>query len=206
MYQYENNLYKSGHKLIAGTDEVGRGPLAGPVVAAAVILNPDITIEGLNDSKKLSETKRNELSKQIKEKAIASTITHISPREIDQINIYKASQKAMIKAIEKLDPKPDYILSDAMQLPGIPIPCMSIIKGDSKSASIAAASILAKVNRDAYMVKLAKKYPKYAFDQHKGYPTKKHLEALKKYGVLDVHRKSFAPVHDQLYKQQKLDI
>lgn len=196
MYNFEIELLNKGHQYIAGCDEVGRGPLAGPVVAAAVILDPFNKIEGLNDSKKLSEKKRQVLSKEIMEKAIAYKITYIYPKEIDKINIYQASKKAMIESIKALDVKPTFILSDAMPLNEIDIPHLSIIKGDSKSATIAAASIIAKVERDNYMIELSKKYPEYGFEKHKGYPTKMHLEALKKYGVLDVYRKTYKPVYD----------
>ena len=206
MYSYENKLLKEGHLYIAGCDEVGRGPLAGPVVAAAVILNPDIFIEGLNDSKKLSEKKRIALDIEIREKALAYKIIYIYPKEIDKINIYQASKKAMIEALKALDPKPSYVLSDAMPLEELCIPFESIIKGDSKSATIAAASIIAKVERDNYMVEMSKIYPNYGFEKHKGYPTKQHVEALNKYGVLDIHRTSYKPVADVINKQMKLEI
>ena len=200
MYDYENELLNKGHKFIAGCDEVGRGPLAGPLVAAAVILDPFNKIEGLNDSKKLSEKKRLILSKEIMEKAIAYKITYIYPEEIDKINVYQASKKAMIESIKAMDVVPSFILSDAMPLNEIDIPHLSIIKGDSKSATIAAASILAKVERDNYMIELSKKYPEYGFEKHKGYPTKMHLEALRKYGVLDIYRKTYKPVYDLINK------
>lgn len=206
LYEYENKLWRLGHNLIAGCDEVGRGPLAGPVVAAAVILDMNHKIEGLNDSKKLSEKKRITLEKEIKEHAIAYKIIYIYPEEIDQINIYQASKKAMIEAIESLEYRPTFILSDAMPLDAIGIPYESIIKGDSKSATIAAASILAKQERDRYMVEMSKKYPEYGFEKHKGYPTKLHLEALDKYGVLDIHRKTYKPVYDILNKQVQMDL
>jgi len=206
MYEFEKELLNKGHNYIAGCDEVGRGPLAGPVVAAAVILDPFNKIEGLNDSKKLSEKRRNVLSKEIKEKAIAYQITYIYPKEIDKINIYQASKKAMIMSILALNVKPSFVLSDAMPLKELGIPYLSIIKGDAKSATIAAASIIAKVERDNYMVELSKKYPEYGFEKHKGYPTKIHLEALKKYGVLDIHRKTYKPVDDIINKQMKIDI
>jgi len=206
MYNFELELLNKGHKYIAGCDEVGRGPLAGPVVAAAVILDPLNKIEGLNDSKKLSEKKRNLLSKEIKEKAIAYKITYIYPKEIDKINIYQASKKAMIESILALDVKPSFVLSDAMPLKALKIPYLSIIKGDAKSATIAAASIIAKVERDNYMIELSKKYPEYGFEKHKGYPTKMHKEALEKYGVIDVYRKTYKPVYDILNKQMKIAI
>lgn len=206
LYSFETDLQKEGHILIAGCDEVGRGPLAGPVVAAAVILDKDNLIEGLNDSKKLSEKKRIILDKEIKEKAIAYKIVYIWPDEIDKINIYQASKKAMIEALLSLNPKPTYILSDAMPLGDIGIPYESIIKGDSKSATIAAASIIAKQERDRYMVQMSEKYPEYGFEKHKGYPTKQHLEALRQHGVLDIHRKTYKPVYDILNRQESLGI
>lgn len=206
MYSYENELLKNGHIYIAGCDEVGRGPLAGPVVAAAVILNPEVQIEGLNDSKKLSEKKRIALDIEIREKALAFKIVYIYPTEIDKINIYQASKKAMIEAIKALNLQPSFILSDAMPLDELNIPFESIIKGDSKSATIAAASIIAKVERDSYMVKMSEEYPKYGFEKHKGYPTKQHIEALGKYGVLDIHRKTYKPVADRINKQVHFDL
>ena len=206
MYNYENDLLDKGHLYIAGCDEVGRGPLAGPVVAAAVILNPDVLIEGLNDSKKLSMKKRVALDIEIREKALAFKIVYIYPDEIDKINIYQASKKAMIEAIKELDIVPSYVLSDAMPLNDLGIPYLSIIKGDTKSATIAAASIIAKVERDNYMVQMSELYPEYGFEKHKGYPTKQHVEALNKFGVLDIHRKTYKPVSDVINKQIKLDI
>ncbi len=206
MYSYENKLFKEGHLYIAGCDEVGRGPLAGPVVAAAVILNPGVVIEGLNDSKKLSEKKRIALDIEIREKALAFKIVYIFPKEIDKINIYQASKKAMMEALKELNPKPSFVLSDAMPLNELGIPFESIIKGDSKSATIAAASIIAKVDRDNYMVKMSEKYPEYGFEKHKGYPTKQHIEALNKYGVLDIHRKTYKPVVDKINEQLHFDV
>ncbi len=205
MYQYENDALSKGFKYIAGTDEVGRGPLAGPVVAAAVVLDPKDKIEGLNDSKKLSEKIREELFEEIHKRAMDIKVIYIWPEEIDKINIYQASKKAMIEAINSLE-KCDYILSDAMPLGGIGIPFESIIKGDSKSASIAAASIIAKVERDRYMKKMAEQYPEYGFEKHKGYPTKLHLEALNKCGITPIHRKSYKPVHDVLNIQMQLKL
>lgn len=205
MYEFENNLYQLGYKTIAGTDEVGRGPLAGPLVCAAVILDPDITIYGLNDSKKLSEAKRVRIAEEIKKYAIAYSIVYIYEEEIDHINIYQASKKGMLEAIDDLSVEPDFILSDAMPL-GDDIPHEAIIKGDSKSASIAAASIIAKVERDHYMVKIAEKYPEYGFEQHKGYPTKQHLDAIEKHGICDIHRKTYKPIKDKLQNQMKLEI
>ena len=204
MYKYEEALQKRGYRRIAGTDEVGRGPLAGPLVCAAVILDPQNPIEGLNDSKKLSEKKREFLFDEIKEKAMAFSIVYIDEETIDEINVYQASKKGMLEAINKLSIEAEYVLSDAMPLGDIKHE--SIIKGDTKSASIAAASILAKVDRDRFMVALAKKYPEYGFEKHKGYPTKQHLEALNRYGVLDIHRKTYKPVYDKLNEQFSLDI
>lgn len=206
MYEYEEKLWKNGHTYIAGCDEVGRGPLAGPVVASAVVLDPLHPIAGLNDSKKLSEKRRKELFEEINRHALAVSTVFISPGEIDEINIYQASKKAMMEAINSLNVKADFVLSDAMPLGGLDVPFESIIKGDAKSASIAAASIVAKVTRDAYMVKVAKEYPMYGFEKHKGYPTKMHKEALLVHGVCPIHRKTYAPVRDAMYKQEHLDL
>lgn len=206
LYSFETELLQKGHTFIAGCDEVGRGPLAGPVVAAAVILNPDIKIDGLDDSKKLSEKKRDALDIEIRKKALAYKIIYIYPKEIDKINIYQASKKAMIEAIKGLEIEPSFILSDAMPLNELGIPFESIIKGDSKSATIAAASIIAKVERDKYMVKMSERYPNYGFEKHKGYPTKIHIEALKKYGVLEIHRRTYKPVYELLNVQTNLNI
>ncbi|MGD9964233.1 MAG: ribonuclease HII [Candidatus Izemoplasmatales bacterium] len=196
MYKYELKLKNEGYRLIAGTDEVGRGPLAGGVLAAAVILDPNNPIEGLNDSKKLSEKKRIELNKEIKEKALTYAYAYVNERIIDEINIYQASKLAMIRAISYLKVKPEYILSDAMPLKETNIPYQAIIKGDSLSATIAAASIIAKVKRDEIMDSFALIYPNYGFEKHKGYPTKLHLETLRKYGPVKIHRKTYKPVKD----------
>lgn len=204
MYDFEDKYHNLGYKNIAGTDEVGRGPLAGPLVCASVILDPNNEIKGLNDSKKLTEKKREILDIEIREKALAYSVVFIEIEEIDKLNIYQASKKGMIDALKKLSIKPDFVLSDCMPLGDIPHE--SIIKGDSKSATIAAASIIAKVARDNHMIELSKKYPEYGFESHKGYPTKKHLEALDKYGVLDIHRRSYKPVYERLNKQVTLDI
>lgn len=206
MYKYEQALWSQGHSYVAGCDEVGRGPLAGPVVASAVILDPTYTIAGLDDSKKLTEKKRDLLFDEIMDHALAVSTVFITAKEIDDLNIYQASKKAMMSAIHGLKQRPTYVLSDAMPLTGLGIPFESIIKGDSKSASIAAASIVAKVTRDQYMVRLAKDYPMYGFDKHKGYPTKMHKEALKLHGVTKFHRKTYAPVRDVLFSQQQLNI
>jgi ribonuclease HII len=191
----ENKIVRQGYSAIAGIDEVGRGPLAGPVVAAAVILPQDFYLPGINDSKQLSETKRNEFYDVIREKAVSIGIGMIDAEEIDTINIYEATKKAMLYAISNLQRNPDYLLIDAMKL-DTPYPQESIIKGDSKSVSIAAASIVAKVTRDKLMKEYALTYPGYGFDKNAGYGTKGHLEGLKQSGVTPIHRKSFAPVRD----------
>ncbi|WP_281358121.1 ribonuclease HII [Bacillus haikouensis] len=191
----ENKIVRQGYSAIAGIDEVGRGPLAGPVVAAAVILPQDFYLPGINDSKQLSETKRNEFYDVIREKAVSIGIGMIDAEEIDTINIYEATKKAMLYAISNLQRNPDYLLIDAMKL-DTPYPQESIIKGDSKSVSIAAASIVAKVTRDKLMKEYALTYPGYGFDKNAGYGTKGHLEGLKQNGVTPIHRKSFAPVRD----------
>lgn len=199
-HEIEIRLNNEGYELIAGTDEVGRGPLAGPVVAACCIMPKDCYIEGVTDSKKISEKNRKVLETIIKEKAISYKVVFIDPKKIDEINIYEASRLAMTTAINTLDVKPDYVLADAMPL-FIDIKTESIIKGDEKSFTIACASILAKVARDEYMVELDKLYPEYGFAKHKGYPTKQHLEAIKQYGILDSHhRKSYAPVMEEVLK------
>ena len=193
--EYENRLEKEGYKLIGGTDEVGRGPLVGPVVAACCVLGPDFKLEGLTDSKKLSEKKRDLYAAYIKEHAIAYGIGIVSPEEIDKINILEASRKAMMIAIAEVRKKVkmDYVLSDAMKI-DIDIPVLPIIKGDAKSINIAAASVIAKVTRDKMMYDLDKLHPEYGFASHKGYPTKKHLEAIEKYGLIDGYRLTYEPV------------
>lgn len=192
---FERELYDKGIKYIAGVDEVGRGPLFGPVIAAAVILKKGYNLKGLTDSKKLSEKKRNEFYEIIKKDAVAIGIGIIDEKKIDEVNIYEATKLAMKEAINNLKVKPEHILIDAMPLE-LEIPTTSIIKGDSKSESIAAASVIAKVTRDSMMYEMDKKYPLYGFGSHKGYPTKKHIEALKEYGVIDGYRKTFTPVKD----------
>lgn len=192
LLKYEKELYKEGYELIAGTDEAGRGPLCGPVVAAAVILPKNYKLEGLNDSKQLSEKKRDKYFKIIKKDAISYGISIVDAKTIDEINIYEASRKAMLEAISKLDVTPDFVLTDAMPLPIDNF--KAIIHGDALSLSIAAASVLAKVTRDEIMYELDKKYPEYGFKSHKGYPTKKHLENIKKYGILDNYRLTYKPV------------
>jgi len=183
--------------LLAGTDEAGRGPLVGNVVAAAVILNPDETINGLDDSKKLTEKKRLLLAAEIKQKALAWSVVSISPQQIDQMNILQASLFAMRTAAENLKPRPDHVFVDGNKtLPDCFCDNTAIIKGDSRVAEISAASILAKVERDAQMLELHKQYPAYGFDKHKGYPTKLHREVLNKIGPCPEHRRSYAPVRD----------
>lgn len=181
-------------KLLAGVDEVGRGPLAGPVVAAAVILDPDKPIIGLADSKKLSEKKREFLFTEIIEKAIAWSITRASVEEIDELNILHASMLAMRRAVEHLSPAPEYVLVDGNRCPEMAFPCEAVVKGDARVEAIAAASILAKVSRDREMVELDSVYPGYGLAKHKGYPTKAHLEAINLLGVNNLYRKTFGPV------------
>ncbi len=195
LYKYEKELWNSGINMVAGVDEVGRGPLIGPVVTACVILPHDFILPGLTDSKKLTEKKRNEFYDYIMAHSIAVEVGECSPEEIDEINIYEASRKAMIKAINKVNEKVkiDHVLVDAMPL-NIDIPSTSIIKGDAKSITIAAASVIAKVTRDRMMIELDKKYPQYGYASHKGYPTKKHLEAINEYGLISGYRKTYGPV------------
>ncbi len=194
LLKYEKELYKDHITLIAGVDEAGRGPLVGPVVAAAVILPKDYSLEGLNDSKQLSEKKREKFFEILQKEAVSIGVGIVSAKEIDEINILEASRKAMYMAIEKLDVKPEYILSDAMKLDDIDIPSRPIIHGDALSLSIAAASVIAKVTRDHIMYELDKLYPMYNYKKNKGYPTKEHLELMKKYGIFDEYRMSFKPV------------
>lgn len=194
-YKYERELNIQGIKLIAGVDEVGRGPLIGPVVAAAVILPVDFKLDGLTDSKKLSEKKREYFYKIIKEKAIAIGVGVISEKRIDEINIYEATKEAMREAINKLDVVPEHILIDAMKL-DLDIPSTSIIKGDLLSITISAASVIAKVERDHMLYEIDKEYPMYDLKNNKGYGTKKHLDAIKEYGITKYHRLSFKPVFE----------
>ena len=193
MKEFENELYESGIKYIAGIDEVGRGPLVGPVVTAAVILPKDFYDERINDSKKLTEKKRELLYDVIMENAVSVGIGISSEDVIDDINILEATKKAMIEAVNNLSVKPEHLLIDAVKL-NVDIPQTSIIKGDAKSESIAAASVIAKVTRDSMMYELSKDFPEYEFDKHKGYPTKKHIENVKKYGLLDIYRFTFKPI------------
>ena len=201
MKEYEQELYDKGITLIAGVDEVGRGPLVGPVVTSAVILPVDYYDERINDSKKITEKKREMLFDVIKENALSIGIGISSEKVIDEINILEATKKAMKEAINNLDIKPEHVLIDAVKL-DIDIPSTSIIKGDAKSQSIAAASIIAKVTRDRMMIELDKEHPEYDFKHHKGYGTKKHIEAIYKYGVLDNHRKTFEPIASIISEKQ----
>ncbi|MCW9012818.1 MAG: ribonuclease HII [Gammaproteobacteria bacterium] len=184
----------SPYKFIAGVDEAGRGPLVGAVVAAAVILDPAKPIVGLNDSKKLSEKKRNVLAEQIKNHALCWKIVSVAAAEIDQINILQASLMAMKQAVERLEIEPDIALIDGNKCPELSCKTAAIVKGDARVSAIAAASILAKVDRDQQMYQLHEQYPQYEFDRHKGYPTKLHMELLQQHGPCPLHRKSFAPV------------
>ena len=191
LWELENEIYAEGFSLICGVDEAGRGPLAGPVYAAAVILPRDAVIDGLNDSKKLTEKKRDALFDVITERALTYGIASASVEEIEEFNILNATFLAMNRAVAKLDPAPELALIDGNRNTGIAMPSCCIVKGDSRCADIAAASILAKVSRDRYMLNLAEKYPQYHFEQHKGYGTKLHYEALREYGPSPEHRPSF---------------
>jgi ribonuclease HII len=190
-FEYENSAKAQGYKAICGVDEAGRGPLAGPVYAAAVILPEGCVIDGLNDSKKISEKKREALFDVIKEKALAYCVASASVEEIEQFNILNATFIAMRRAVEGLEIKPDYALVDGNRDPKLFCDTLTVIKGDAKSASIAAASILAKVSRDRYMLEIDKLVPQYCFAQHKGYGTKLHYEKIREYGVSEYHRPSF---------------
>ncbi len=196
LYQYENELYDQGIQYIGGVDEVGRGPLIGPVVAACVVLPRKFELKGLTDSKKLTEKKRNLFYDYITENALAYGIGIVSPEEIDEINIYQASKKAMTIAVEEVSKQIalEYILVDAMPL-DTSVKSKAIIKGDMKSISIAAASVIAKVTRDRMMYELDKKYPLYGFGKHKGYPTKKHIAAIEEYGLIEGYRKTYSPIN-----------
>lgn len=194
MLTYEQRLWDKGFTYVAGVDEAGRGPLAGPVVAAAVILPKDFTLLGINDSKTLSEDTRKEYYQRIKDEAIAYHISYVHEYMIDQLNILEATKYAMTDCLDQLRPKPNYALIDAVNIQHSHIKTDTIIKGDAKSVTIAAASILAKVSRDRYMKKIHEKYPEYDFASHKGYGTREHLNRLKKYGISPIHRRSFTPV------------
>ena len=205
LYEYENRLKKEGFKVIAGCDEAGRGPLYGPVVAACCVLPDDFKLEGLTDSKQLTEKKREKYFEYIKENTIYG-IGIVDNKEIDKINIYEASRKSMMLALEEVRKKinVDYVLTDAMPLPNLDVPYMDIIKGDAKSISIAAASVIAKVTRDHMMYEIDSKYPNYGFASHKGYPTKKHIEAINTYGLIDGYRLTYAPIKDMIKKDEVL--
>lgn len=203
--KYENEAYARGKKIIVGMDEAGRGPMAGPLVVGAVIFEKGFYNEDINDSKKLTEKKREALYDLIIENALAYCIEVIDVEEVDQLNVYQASKTGMLRAIEHLSIQPDYALTDAMPL-GNAIEHQAIIKGDALSISIAAASILAKVTRDRIMKEYDLIYPEYGFAKHKGYPTKQHKEALKTYGVTPIHRKTFQPVKEVLNEQLTLDL
>lgn len=198
LYQYENELYEKGINYIAGIDEVGRGPLVGSVVTACVILPKDFILDGLTDSKKLSEKKRDLYYEYIMKHALSVSIGIKDEKVIDEVNIYEATKLAMYEAISKCSIKPEHVLIDAMPLDELDIPHTSIIKGDSKSISIAAASVVAKVTRDKMMYDLDELYPMYDFKNNKGYGTKKHIDAINKYGIIKEHRKTFRPVTDNL--------
>lgn len=191
LWSFENSVYDEGYSLVCGVDEAGRGPLAGPVCAAAVILPKGLIIPGLDDSKKISEKKRDELFEIIKEKALTYGIAFASVEEIEEYNILAATFIAMNRAVSQLNPKPDIALIDGNRTKGIEIESRSVVKGDSKCADIAAASILAKVTRDRYMLEMAEKFPQYYFEKHKGYGTKLHYEAIREYGPCEIHRLSF---------------
>lgn len=196
-FEYEQKHYSEGYSFVCGCDEAGRGPLCGPVVAAAVILPCDVEIEGLNDSKKISEKKREALFDVICQKAIAYCIAEASPEEIDDINILNASMLAMRRAVDGLSVKADFALIDGNCSRGFAIPTETIVKGDAKSYSIAAASILAKVTRDRQCLELDRLYPQYNIAKHKGYPTKEHMDAVRKYGVAPIYRRSFLKFLDK---------
>ena len=200
LWKYEKELYKENLNYIGGTDEAGRGPLYGPVVASCVVLPKDFKLDGLNDSKKLTEKKRNEYYNYLI-KNVTYGIGIVDNKEIDEINIYEASRKAMMIAIEEVRKKLplDYVLTDAMPI-DLDIPVKPIIKGDAKSITIAAASVIAKVTRDKMMYEIDEKYPNYGFKNHKGYPTKKHLEMIDKYGLIDGYRLTYGPIKNYIEK------
>lgn len=200
--KYENKCYEHGYNYICGIDEVGRGPLAGPVVAAGVILRKDSYFPGLTDSKKLSKEKREYLAEKIKKEAVAYKIVELDNYAIEKYNIYRATQVAMYEVIKNIAVKPDFVLIDAMPLQDLTMDNYSIVKGDEKSVSIAAASVLAKVYRDELMTKYDEKYPYYDFKNNMGYGTKKHLEGLKNYGISPIHRRDFEPIKTMIMKEK----
>ncbi len=191
LWEFDQQFWANGTALLCGVDEAGRGPLCGPVSVAAVILNPEDPIEGLNDSKKLSEKKREALYPIIQEKALAYTVVFVHADEIDRLNILNATMLGMQNAVKELALQPQLVLIDGNKAPEVELPCQCVIKGDAVSASIAAASVLAKVTRDRYMEELDKEFPQYKLAQHKGYPTKLHYELLEQYGIQDFYRRSF---------------
>jgi ribonuclease HII len=201
MYEFELAFREQGYLLVAGLDEAGRGPIAGPVTAAAVILNPEDAIAGLNDSKQLSAKERQRLAGEIKTRALAYAVVFIDEATIDAVNIYQAAKLAMLEAVKRLAILPTALLTDAMPLPELHLPFLSLIKGDCRSASIAAASILAKVERDRHMNEMNRVYPGYGFDRHKGYLTKEHQTAIQTLGPSPIHRKTFSPIKE-IYQQQ----
>lgn len=205
LLKYEKELYNQGYTLIGGVDEVGRGPLVGPVVASCVILPVNYSLPGLTDSKKLSEKKRDMLYDIIMKDAISIGVGVVDAKKIDEINILEASRLAMKLAIENMDVKPEFVLSDAMKLTNMDISYKDIIHGDALSLSIAAGSVIAKVTRDRMMYELDKEHPEYGFAKHKGYPTKMHLENIEKYGVLDNYRFTYKPVSDLIKKNERCD-
>ena len=194
LFAFERYWTSQGYAAIAGTDEAGRGPLAGPVVAAAVILPPGLELPYLNDSKQVSPRRRECLYEEIFAKAVACSWSEVGPAEIDRINIYQASRLAMMQALAGLARPFDLVLSDAMPLPDLSVPCIPIVHGDAKSASIAAASIIAKVVRDRIMGEWDTKFPQYGFRQHKGYGTARHLQAIREYGPCSIHRQTYEPI------------
>lgn len=196
MWKWEKTCYHQGYQAVAGIDEAGRGPLAGPVVAAAVILPLDFDVTGMNDSKKLSESERNRLRKRIEKQALGLGIGLVDAAYIDEHNILQATLQAMRLAVTGIQPQVDYLLIDALKIPKVSLPQQRIVKGDQLSHSIAAASIIAKTTRDEWMLKANEKYPEYGFAQHKGYGTTDHLEKIKKYGPSPIHRRSFAPLRE----------
>ena len=196
MLEYEKKLWEQGYEFVAGVDEAGRGPLAGPVYAAAVVFPKGVVIEGVNDSKKLTEKKREMLFDKIIENAVAYSIVSVDEKEIDKINILNAAMKAFTLALDGLSVKPDFALLDGNRAPELNIPFEAVVKGDAKSQSIAAASILAKVARDRYITRMDEIYPEYGFSKHKGYPTKDHKEAVAKYGPSPIHRLTFKGVSE----------
>ena len=200
MLAHETALYERGYRAIAGVDEAGRGPLAGPVVAAAAVLHRDVFMPGVDDSKKLSESRREVLYEEIRRSAAGYAVGIVSRETIDRINILRASLEAMKLAVLKLPIEPDFLLVDGTYCPDVDLPMEALPHGDSLSLSIAAASIVAKVTRDRIMRKLDRMYPQYGFVRNKGYPTAEHLEALDKFGPCEIHRRSFGPVMERLYQ------